>query len=87
MDARMEYDEIRGTWNVYIGAEWYYESKDYEQANEVLLRCNCDDDDDYYGDDGDTWEDDWYYTPSSTRGDYSPSCPWNAPGMSVSDFI
>jgi len=27
------------------------------------------------------------YTPSSMYGDYSPSCPWNAPGMSVSDFI
>lgn len=24
---------------------------------------------------------------SATRGDYSPSSPWNAPGMSVSDFI
>lgn len=28
-----------------------------------------------------------YYTPSATRGDYSPSCPWNAPGMSIHDFI
>jgi hypothetical protein len=27
------------------------------------------------------------YTPSSTNGDYSPSNPWDAPGMSVSDFI
>lgn len=27
------------------------------------------------------------YTPSSTGGDYSPSSPWDAPGMSVSDFI
>ena len=27
------------------------------------------------------------YTPSATGGDYSPSCPWNAPGMKVSDFI
>lgn len=26
-------------------------------------------------------------TPSSTGGDYSPSNPWDAPGMSVSDFI
>ena len=25
--------------------------------------------------------------PSSTGGDYSPSNPWDAPGMSVSDFI
>lgn len=27
------------------------------------------------------------YTPSATMRDYSPSSPWNAPGMSVSDFI
>ena len=27
------------------------------------------------------------YCPSATNGDYSPSCPWNAPGMSVNDFI
>ena len=25
--------------------------------------------------------------PSSTGGDYSPANPWDAPGMSVSDFI
>ena len=24
---------------------------------------------------------------SAYNGDYSPSCPWNAPGMSVHDFI
>jgi hypothetical protein len=28
-----------------------------------------------------------YYTPSATAGDYSPSCPWKAPGCSISDFI
>jgi len=27
------------------------------------------------------------YCPSATNGDYSPSCPWNAPGMRISDFI
>ena len=27
------------------------------------------------------------YRPSATAGDYSPSSPWNAPGMSVRDFI
>ena len=27
------------------------------------------------------------YTPSSTYGDYSPSCPWNAPGMCIDAFI
>lgn len=25
--------------------------------------------------------------PSSTNGDYSPSNPWDAPGMSIKDFI
>lgn len=30
---------------------------------------------------------DRHYTPSATNGDYSPSCPWNAPGMSIHDFI
>ena len=28
-----------------------------------------------------------YDTPSATRGDYSPSAPWNAPGMSMKDFV
>lgn len=27
------------------------------------------------------------YTPSAENGDYSPSDPWNAPGMRTSDFI
>ena len=27
------------------------------------------------------------YTPSSTNGDYGPSNPWDAPGMSIHDFI
>lgn len=36
----------------------------------------------------DCWEDEEeYYSPSCTAGDYSPSNPWNAPGMSVADFI
>ena len=28
-----------------------------------------------------------YYTPSATNRDYGPSNPWNAPGMSIHDFI
>lgn len=39
-----------------------------------------------YEEEFDDYEED-DYTPSSTRGDYSPSNPWDAPGMSVSDFI
>lgn len=27
------------------------------------------------------------YVPSATNGDYGPSNPWDAPGMSVRDFI
>ena len=27
------------------------------------------------------------YAPSATAGDYSPSNPWDAPGMSIRDFI
>ena len=27
------------------------------------------------------------YTPSATTRDYSPGNPWDAPGMSISDFI
>ena len=27
------------------------------------------------------------YVPSATNGDYSPSNPWDAPGMSIHDFI
>lgn len=28
-----------------------------------------------------------HYIPSSCNGDYSPSNPWDAPGMSIRDFI
>ena len=31
--------------------------------------------------------DDEDYVPSAENGDYSPSNPWDAPGMSIKDFI
>ena len=31
--------------------------------------------------------DEGHYTPSATADDYGPSDPWDAPGMSVRDFI
>jgi hypothetical protein len=34
----------------------------------------------------DVYEDD-EYVPSAENGDYSPSNPWDAPGMSMKDFI
>ena len=32
-------------------------------------------------------EDEEEYVPSAENGDYSPSNPWDAPGMSIHDFI
>lgn len=32
-------------------------------------------------------EDDVFYSPSATARDYGPCNPWDAPGMSVCDFI
>ena len=50
------------------------------------------DETDYWVDEDDDIH--WHYTsededyiPSSTNGDYSPSHPWDAPGMSIKDFI
>ena len=45
-----------------------------EEIEEELSDCCFDDDDDEY-------------TPSASNGDYSPSNPWDAPGMKISDFI
>lgn len=46
--------------------------------------CDCCDAYDAYEDEDDFDEE---YIPSSERGDYSPSNPWDAPGMSIHDFI
>jgi hypothetical protein len=35
MDAYMEYSNERGTWNVFICGEWYFEGT-FEQAEECL---------------------------------------------------
>ena len=60
------------------------------------INISLDDDEDedmdlFADDDEDEWEepdwDDEDYVPSATRGDYSPSHPWDAPGMSIKDFI
>lgn len=32
-------------------------------------------------------DEDEYEHITSTQGDYSPSSPWNAPGMCISDFL
>ena len=45
-----------------------------EACEDFIQAYDCDDEDEYY-------------TPSATYGDYSPSNPWDAPGMSIHDFI
>lgn len=41
----------------------------------------------YYFDIDGVRSDEEEYVPSAENGDYSPSDPWNAPGMSIKDFI
>lgn len=53
MGTEMIYNKERGTWNVFHNGEWYYEGS-YDVASSFLF----DEEDDYYGDDGDE-----YYRP------------------------
>lgn len=50
-DVRLEYSQLRGTWNVFVNGEWYFEG-DYEDANNVASSFFYNEDD-YYGDNGD----------------------------------
>lgn len=51
----------------------------YETIAELIAQDSCEIDRENPSEDE--------YTPSATAGDYSPGNPWNAPGMSPSDFI
>ena len=35
-DVHLVYSESRETWNVFVNGEWYYESGNYEQAENVF---------------------------------------------------
>ena len=35
-DVRLVHSPSRGTWNVIVNGEWYYESTNYEQAENVF---------------------------------------------------
>ena len=48
--------------------------------------CGLGVDEDSYDEDEELFDDE-DYVPSSSRRDYGPSNPWDAPGMSVKDFI
>lgn len=51
----------------------YYEEESWDYEDRNYNRLYDDEENDY--------------TPSATNGDYSPSNPWDAPGMSIRDFI
>lgn len=77
--------------------EFYVEADNREEAEKLFWRglnedafdlsggfvqdeecCDIEEGDDEYH---------YHYTPSAENGDYSPSNPWDAPGMKMSDFI
>ena len=60
----------------------HYEDNGVSESERCRVCCGLGVDEDPYPDD---YEDD--YCPSATNGDYSPSNPWDAPGMSIRDFI
>lgn len=58
-DVRLEYSQLRDSWNVFVNGEWYYEGT-YEDACRVTDSFFYDDiDDEYYGDDGDEGYEPW----------------------------
>lgn len=68
-------DDYETSYDPYEGDTYYYivcSECGFDERNEMYEGYNGDDDD---------------YTPSATMGDYSPSNPWDAPGMSIRDFI
>ena len=70
---------------VWEGWLWPENCLDYEMAaaeeEEIAAAKDC------HMYEEDAFDDEDEYCPSSTRGDYSPSNPWDAPGMSIKDFI
>ena len=71
-----KYDRYEDIGVYYSTGAWNYPYESYVEEDEY----NEEYDDLEY-------EEDDYYTPSATAGDYSPSSPWNSPGMSWRDFL
>lgn len=69
----------------------YYSEKQIEEwiisLKDMIASKDSDNANHYEDVESDECESENFYTPSCTNGDYSPSCPWNAPGMSIADFI
>lgn len=71
-------------YKLYLQNAFNYDSKVPKDQNEFEREGIHLHDEDY---DPYEYGDEEPYTPSATRGDYSPSNPWDAPGMSIHDFI
>ena len=41
MAQELIYSEERGTWNLFVDGEWYFEG-DYEQCEELMFNNACD---------------------------------------------
>ena len=66
------------------------QSFDIELNGKLIVNVDCDERQGFYLMDIDDDEEDYDdepHCPSATNGDYSPSNPWDAPGMSIKDFI
>lgn len=65
MNTELIYSEERGTWNVFVNGEWYYEDANYERAEEFFFNCcRCDEDEWDYEDENyedENYEDEWDY--------------------------
>jgi hypothetical protein len=73
LDEQYIFDPAYKDWKLYASGATNYPWDKVEEAENV-----------------DEYEDAQYdedYIPSSTYGDYSPSNPWDAPGMRIHDFI
>lgn len=92
LDYLLEKEEDDKTYLLYNGR--LYEADDDDEFNKLrhakCVICS------YCEHDGCEWcqvervvndAEDEHHMRSSTDGDYSPSNPWDAPGMSISDFI
>lgn len=66
---------------MYDSSEVILDASDVKSLEITVLEDEADKEQEY-GEIGD-----YHYIPSATAGDYSPSHPWDAPGMSIHDFI
>jgi hypothetical protein len=70
---------------------FYVETNNEESAKDAFEQDMMDGSIDFSGGEVDeieyTLEELGEYIPSAENGDYSPSNPWDAPGMKQSDFI